>query len=252
MSGDPLGEVLPGPGALCGLAPGTPVAVCGHDHVVAAFASGAIEPGSVFNSTGTAEALVGALPHAPLGEKEFLSGLVYGPHVIPERNYWMAASRPPGFDRVAARVLGEPPFATTSYRPTWRPPLPARLEFCTSYLSGSGSPHTDLHVRAALVGLLSRTRARRPVEAVPRAPPTRSSLSAERRAGHRHCHRPTPGIRRSTRNQQWMQISRRERLPSGGACMPEATLLGAALLAGVGTGVFPLSGFPDEPVSGRN
>jgi sugar (pentulose or hexulose) kinase len=33
--------------------------------------------------------------------------------------------------------------------------------------------------------------------------------------------------------------------------MPEATLLGAALLAGVGTGVSLLSGFPDEPVSGK-
>ena len=241
-SGAPLGEVLPGPGELSGLAHGIPVAICGHDHVVAAFAAGAVEPGSVFNSMGTAEALVGALPERPLGEKEYRSGLVYGPHVVPKRNYWMGGLSASGGSVEWLRgLLGEPALNYDQLQALLEKAAPGPTGILYfPYLSGSGSPHTDLHVRAAFVGLstghgrgdllkalLEGTAYE--VEFIRRAAEAGTGIAIERL-------KVSGG---STRNRAWMQIKAdvsgcRLEVPA----MPEATLLGAALLAGVGVGVF--------------
>jgi len=108
------------------------------------------------------------------------------------------------------------------------------------YLSGSGSPHTDLLVRGAFTGL-SATHGRSDlakavlegtayeVEFIRRAAETATGLAI----------RQITASGGGTRNRHWMQIKadvsgcRLEVLP-----MPEATLLGAALVAGLGCGVF--------------
>jgi sugar (pentulose or hexulose) kinase len=242
-SGAPLGEVLPGAGEQIRLAPGAPVAVCGHDHVVAAFAAGAVEPGLVFDSMGTAEALLGALPARPLGEAEFRSGLVFGPHVVPRRNYWMGGLSASGGSLEWLRsLLGEP---ALDYRQ-----LQALLEEAAPgptgilyfpYLAGSGSPHTDLHVRAAFVGLDARHGRAELLKALLEG----TAYEAEfiRRAAQPIAGLPIERLTMSgggARNPAWLQIKAdvsgcRLEAP----VMPEATLLGAALLAGVGAGLFP-------------
>jgi sugar (pentulose or hexulose) kinase len=242
-SGAPIGEVLPGPGELAGLEPGVPVAVCGHDHVVAAFTAGAIEPGSVFNSMGTAEALVGALPRTPLGETEFRSGLVYGPHVFPERNYWMGGlSASGGSVEWLRAVLDEPALSYAELQACLKGAAPGPTGILYfPYLTGSGSPHTDLHVRAAFVGLAAGHGRADLLKAVLEG--TAYEVEFIRRAAEQGTGIAIDHLRVAgggARNPVWMQIKAdvsgcRVEAPA----MPEATLLGAALLAGVGAGIFP-------------
>jgi sugar (pentulose or hexulose) kinase len=49
----------------CGLTPGTPVVVVGHDHAVGAYACGVREPGDVADSVGTAEAVMSVVSGDP-------------------------------------------------------------------------------------------------------------------------------------------------------------------------------------------
>ena len=66
---------------------GIPVAVCGHDHVCGAFGAGAASPGDVLDSIGTAEACLLTLPEPPLDEAGYGLGLPVGCHVTPGLSY---------------------------------------------------------------------------------------------------------------------------------------------------------------------
>ncbi|RPI23604.1 MAG: hypothetical protein EHM70_22305, partial [Chloroflexota bacterium] len=128
-----------------GLPAGVPVSVAGHDHVCAAFALGVSKPGLVFDSMGTAESLVGALPEKPLGQKEFASGLSYGHHVIPDTYYWMGGLSTSGGSIEWLRgLLGEPPLSYDEIDALGEATGdgPSGILYFP-YLAGSGSPHTD-------------------------------------------------------------------------------------------------------------
>ena len=86
-SGEAVGQVLPEVARQTGLTPSTVVAVGGHDHVCGALAVGVVEPGTVLNSLGTAEALF--LPtHQPLNKPEVSAqGYSVGAHVVSDRFY---------------------------------------------------------------------------------------------------------------------------------------------------------------------
>ena len=62
---------------------GVPVAVCGHDHVCGAFGAGAASPGDVLDSIGTAEACILPLTEPPLDGTGYELGLPVGSHVSP-------------------------------------------------------------------------------------------------------------------------------------------------------------------------
>ncbi len=66
---------------------GTPVAVCGHDHVCGSFGAGAVEPGEVADSIGTAEGVLMLLREPPLDEEVYDLNLSVGRHVLPEGFY---------------------------------------------------------------------------------------------------------------------------------------------------------------------
>lgn len=74
------------------LAPDTPVCVAGHDHVCAAFAAGTtLTPETMLDSMGTAETLLGSWTGHFLGQAEYESGLLFGCHVVPNTHYWMGS-----------------------------------------------------------------------------------------------------------------------------------------------------------------
>ncbi|MDP8939660.1 MAG: FGGY family carbohydrate kinase [Actinomycetota bacterium] len=66
---------------------GTPVVVCGHDHVCGAFGAGAVEPGEVVDSIGTAESALITLHELPLDETGYNMDLNMGRHVLPDHFY---------------------------------------------------------------------------------------------------------------------------------------------------------------------
>jgi len=201
----------------------------------------------VFDSIGTAESLVGLFPARPLTEVDDRSGFAFGRHVRPGWMYWMGGLSSSGGSLEWLRtLLGAPPdgdprltYADIDHLLAGIPEAPTGILYYP-YLAGSGSPHSDSLARGALVGLSA---------AHTRSHLLRAALEgvcyeiewmrrrAEEMLGTR--------LRRilaaggGTRNRYWMQIKADvsgcevDLLPQD-----ETTLLGAALLAGLGAGAY--------------
>ncbi len=241
-SGDVIGRVHATAGAATGLAPGTPVAIGGHDHLCAAVAVGAHRPPVVFDSMGTAESLLGTLPRQELGVAEFESGLSYGRHVVGDRYYWLGGLAAAGGSiEWMRRQLAEPPLQYEQIQAL----LHEAGEGATGilyfpYLSGSGTPWTDPAVQAAFVGLRAAHRRADLLKAVLEG--TAFEIEAIRRAGEQVAGAMIDqvlAVGGGTRIGPWMQIKAdvsgcRYHIVS----VDEAAVLGAAMVAGVGCGLF--------------
>ena len=241
-SGTPIGGVLSDVAASLGLSADIPVAVCGHDHATAAFALNVTSPGKVFDSMGTAETLIGALPERSLTEDDFNSGLIYGCHVASGRGYWLGSlsasggsvewlraqlsHTPLSYDEIDALL------ANSSPEPTGILYFP--------YLVGSGPPHTDPLIRGAFVGLSASHGRADLLKAVLEG--TVYEVEYIRQIGEHITGQPIPVLVTAgggTRNRAWLQIKADVsscRIEASAA--PEATLLGAALIAGLGCGLY--------------
>jgi sugar (pentulose or hexulose) kinase len=191
---------------------------------------------------GTAEALVGAFPERPLDEADYRSGLVYGKHVAPGKYYWMGGlSASGGSVEWIRAILGDPALSYEQIEALLEQagPDPTGILYFP-YLSGSGSPHTDARVRGAFVGLDAEHGRADLAKAVFEG--TAYEVEFIRRRAEGVSGRPIRKLAASgggTRNRGWMQIKADVSGCSIAAPeMPEATLLGAALLAGAGVGIY--------------
>lgn len=241
-SGTPSGAVRADCADQVGLVSGTPVAIAGHDHVCAAFAAGAIDPTRIFDSMGTAETLIGALPTRSLGHNEYAAGLTYGCHVDKDRLYWMGGLSAAGGSLEWLRsLLGDPPleYAAIERLIDRAGPAPTGILYLP-YLLGSGTPHPDQRVRGAFIGLSAGHTRAHLMKAVLEG--TAYELEFSRRAAERGTGAPISTIIAAgggTRNHHWMQIK-----ADVGGCrfevpaVAEATVFGAALVAGIGCGVY--------------
>lgn len=240
-SGRPVGGVL-GEHLGLGLLAGTPVSVCGHDHVCASVAVGAIQPGLVFDSMGTAETLVGIIPERRLGEAEFRSGLSYGLHVLPGNGFWMGGISASGgsVEWLRGQVFeGESTYDDLLALLAEAKAGPTGILYFP-YLSGSGAPKPDPKARGAFIGLGTAHHRSDLLKAVLEG--TAYQMEAIRRAAERATDSTIEKILAvggGTRNLHWMQIKadisgcRFDLSP-----VAEATLLGAAMTAAIGCGLY--------------
>jgi len=239
--GRPIGVVKPELRAL-GLDERTQVAIAGHDHVAAALAVGAVRPGAVYDSMGTAETLVGTLQARELTKEDFAAGLSFGVHIAEGKYFWMGGQSSSGGSVEWLReLLGQPQLtyddvlalsAQASADPTGILYFP--------YLAGSGAPLPDSRIRASFVGL-GKTHGKSDVlKAVLEGTAYQLEMmkrSAERLTGDAIDRLLVVGG--GTRNPLWLQVKAditgcELALPG----VPEATLLGGALAAGIGAGVY--------------
>jgi xylulokinase len=241
-SGMAIGVVQSDVATFLGLPPGIPVAVCGHDHATAAFAMNVTSSDKVFDSMGTAETLLGAMPERLLTEEDFRSGLIYGCHVASGRGYWLGSlsasggsvewlraqlnHKPLSYDEIEALIT------SAQTEPTGILYFP--------YLVGSGPPHTDPLVRGAFIGLSASHGRADLLKAVLEG--TVYEIEFIRQAGERLTGQPITTLVTAgggTRIRAWLQIKADV---SGcrieASAEPEATLLGAALVAGLGNGLY--------------
>ena len=237
---------------------GLPVFIAGHDHLAAAFAAGALEPAEAFDSMGTAEALLGPLDERRLGAADYEAGLSYGCHCLPGRLYWMGGlSASGGSVEWLRRLLAENGGGEISYNRIealveTRSPSPGGILYFP-YLSGSGSPHTDPALRAAFAGLDASHTLADLLKAVLEG--TAYELEVIRRAGEAAAGRPITRLAVAgggARSRAWLQI----KADVSGAVleapqMPEATLLGAAMMAGLGSGLYQDEKEAARAVSGQ-
>jgi len=239
----PSGTTLVGLRAsLHGLKPGIPVAVAGHDHVCAAFAAGATTPGVIFDSLGTAETLVGARPTQPLGERDYASGFIYGPHVIPGCQFWMSSlSASGGSVEWARALLSDTPLSYADFVALVAAagPDPTGIVYAP-YLAGSGAPRANPAAHAVFAGLTAPHTRAHLAKAVLEG--TAYEVESMRRAAEALTGQPITAFivaGGGEKNPHWLHI----KADVSGCTLHayeqiEATLLGAALLAGVGAGVY--------------
>ncbi len=241
-SGEPAGMVDHAAADETGLLAGTPAAVAGHDHLCTALAAGVAAPGAVVDSMGTAETLVGVVKTTALGEREFHSGLSYGPHVLPGRLCWLGGLPASGgsIEWLRARLGDEPlSYEQMDALLAAAAPIPTGILYFP-YLSGRGAPHSDARARAAFVGLTAAHG--RPEIARAVLEGTAFEVEAMRRAAEAAAGRRIDelvAVGGGTKNGHWLRIKADVsgyllRVPA----LAEATLLGAALIAGIGCGAY--------------
>lgn len=240
--GETMGTVSSDGASAIGIKEGTPVAIAGHDHVAAALAVGSITPGVVYDSMGTAETLVGTLKPRPLGEKEFTSGLSFGCHIAKDRYFWMGGNSASGGS--VEWLRSQLSDSQMSYEQLLSlldqvKEGPSGILYYP-YLSGSGAPSPEPKAKAAFIGLLKEHGQAEMIKAVLEG--TAYQLESIRRAaeGIAGCSiTKLLVVGGGTRNAHWLQTKADVsdctlELPP----IPEATMLGAAMAAGIGSGIY--------------
>lgn len=240
-SGMALGRIREDIQAL-GLPQHTVVAIAGHDHVSAALAVGALEPGDVYNSMGTAETLVGIIPERRLSVEEYNSGLSYGFHAVPGRYFWMGGNSSSGGSVEWIRgIIGSDQLDYATMK--------AELNACDSgptgilyypYLTGCGAPTPDAELRAAFIGLSKSHQRKHILKAIFEG--TAYQMESIRRSAESVTKQQIHNVRvigGGARMEPWLQVKAAVSgvqllLPS----VTEATLLGAAMIAAIGAGVY--------------
>jgi xylulokinase len=243
-----VGRVHAAAARATGLPQGTPVYVGGHDHVCGALAVGAFTSGVVLDSTGTTEAELVTVQDIDAHLRAADPSFCLGCHVARERYYMLGAILGAGsmmswlanllwgaegsVEREQA-LLALSEAAASS-------PLGANGLYILPHLAGAGSPQRSSTARGVFAGLnLAHTRADLARAAI-------EGLAFELRVLWEaiEAFTNTP-IRRviavggGARNALWNQI--KANVTGRALYVPahtEATTLGAALLAGLGAGVY--------------
>jgi xylulokinase len=243
LSGDVVGTVTPDAVAATGLAAGVLVAIGGHDHLCGALAVGAVNPGQVADSIGTAESMVIPVGAYVGDERLRLSRTCCYAHVadgyVVQAGMAMSGG---GLEWLAQRLFGEcqDPVAS-ALRAAATAPTGADTLLYFPYLGGNGAPVGDENVTACFIGL-------RPTH--DRGHLVRALLEGIAFAMRDALDVVAPVIGPSaapilafgggSRSPLWLQIRANVLgMPITGVEVPEAVAVGAALLAGVGSGLFP-------------
>lgn len=254
-------EILPGGARLgslgraacesTGLAPGTVVAMGGHDHYCGSVAAGLARGGRVVNSLGTAES-IHTLLEGPFRPSPALQSFQFGKYLSAERTYVDAGLLSSGQvvdwgekrfaslqDWDDAASLRSVPHAQIVQTLKGMSPQEEPLIFLP-HLRGGGYPDWDPDSRGALIGLRPSHTARHILMAVIEGLclETRKVLDAMRGIAGQPLEK-IVAIGGGARNEFWMQTKADvTNLTVEVPATEEATLFGAALLAGIALGAY--------------
>jgi xylulokinase len=241
-SGTVIGQVTERVAEETGLAAGVRVITGGHDQMCASFAVGAFEPGHLLDSTGTSESLVLTVAEALPSPEMMRQNLAQECHVVGDRYAILAHFPVAGYAVEWLNRLLEHGKTMPDYGLAEAACVAPGAEglFFLPHLRGSGSPGFDPLCRGAFIGLSpAHGRGhllRAAVEGVCYEIKA-NILMLEAVAG---CNvRKTYAAGRVTESDLWLRIKadvtgRRLHVPR----LAEMAGLGAALLAGLGTGLF--------------
>ena len=237
-SGTALGHIRPGVADQTGLPPSCTVSTGGHDHVCGALAVGVVNPGTVLNSLGTAEAVF--LPtHEPVNAPDLgEQGYSVGGHVAWDRYYALGGLYSSGgsVDWVSG-LLGRLDRQELLALARKTSPGCGGVTFLP-HLRMSNPPYGDAPSRAAFVGLTGDTDSATLYRSVLEGIAFESHLCLNGLASVGPIDR-IVAIGGSTRNDLLMQIKANVYgRPVTIAKTEEAVALGAAILGGLGAGIY--------------
>ena len=240
-SGSALGPVSREAAGATGLPEGTRVAVGGHDHVCGALAVGVTEKGAMLNSLGTAEAiflpLESPLTNPRVGEQGYTQGAhVAGQYYVFGGQYtsgasvewWREILDGADYDTLISEAENVPPGSFGA--------------FFLPHLRLANPPYDDPAARGAFVGLSTDVGRGALFRAVLEGLAYDSRSSLEPLLSHTGLKelRAIHAIGGGTQNRLLMSIKatvmNQEISVSG---VEEATSLGAAILGGIGAGIYP-------------
>ena len=249
-SGTPLGEVTAQASAATGLPAGTPVILGGHDHLCGAIPVGAFRPGVVLDVTGTWEIVSAVIAKPVLTPAVHKAGLTIQAHVA--RGMYAAWASTPAGEALEwfRKQLGGPAagagdaeggadWATLMAAAAQSPPGAGGVLFLP-HLSGATCPVVDPHSRGSFAGLRSMTTRGDMVRAIIEGLDYQFlDMVNSFEAGLGTRAERIIAVGGAIRNEFWMQnkadvVGKTIEVPQ----VEEATPLGAAILAGIGTGVF--------------
>ena len=248
-SGTLVGYVHAEAAKATGLPEGLPVCSGGHDHVCGAFALGVREAGEAFDSIGTAESIMITTAKPHLDQRITSRQIGQGIHVIPDCYYAMSGLNFSGgaidWSRrlLLGAAFGENPSAAsfeTLIKLAREVPAGCDGLFFLPHLRGANPPINDPHARGAFIGITSQAStghfARAVLEGIAYGYQRVFDNVMDAFALTPRRLIATGG---GTRNDLLMQI--KADLFGQPIIMPnveEATCLGAAMLAGVGAGIY--------------
>lgn len=249
-SGTYLGDVTSLAAQETGLPEGTGVHLGGHDYLCAAFATGCTSPTSILNVTGTYE-IMASFHAEPQNRREIADHrAMIDHHVFPNRYSLMVEAIGAGQTEWLRRTLAVPDKSGQVRLPEWGPlfaaleSLPGSLgstpEIFIPQIYGRHFPVRQTDVRGGYIGLTNRTTSvsllRATIEGL--AFQARQMLDYQLEL----CSSGKPRVvvvGGASRTRTWMQIKADVfGIPVSVPRTQEATALGAALLAGVGAGVY--------------
>ncbi len=243
-SGEVVGGVSEEAAAVTGLRSGTPVVTGGHDHICGALATDVIEEGPVLNSIGTAEAVLVTVDRFPPPGASYRANLSHGCHVARDRYYLVGGISSSGGTVEWLRRLFWPERTDDEelYQLMIEEARRGRSEglFVLPHITGSGAPHRDPNARGTFFGM-------RPFHR--RADLLRAAfegLSFEFRAlvgaVENAANIQATSFRAvggGAKNELWLQLKADVTgKPVEVPALAESTALGAALLAGLGVGLY--------------
>lgn len=240
-SGSPLASITPQAAALTGLPLTTLVSVGGHDHVCGALAVGVTERGNMLNSMGTAEAVFLPLDKPMTDPQTGRQGYTQGAHTA-GGYYVFGGSYTSGacLDWFRTSFGGQADHATLTAEAEQAPAGSLGVTFCP-FLRLANPPYNDPKARGAFVGLSTDAGRgalfRAVLEGI--ALDTRNGL--EPLLAHTGTGKLSEiyAIGGGTRNRLLMQIKASVlNQPIHVMRVEESTALGAALLGGLGAGVY--------------
>jgi xylulokinase len=239
--GSLLGPVNPEAASATGLPESAGVATGGHDHVCGALAVGVTQTGTMLNSLGTAEAIFLPLERPLTDPQVGNQGYTQGAHVAGQYYVFGGQYTSGASVEWLREVLGGVDYDTLVAEAEEVPPGSLGA-FFLPHLRLANPPYDDPAARGAFVGLSSDTKRGALFRAVLEGLAYDSRNSLEPLLAHAGLDglRAIHAIGGGTQNRLLMRIKAtvlNQEITVAG--VEEATSLGAAILGGVGAGVYP-------------
>jgi xylulokinase len=246
-SGTALGRIMRGLAEELGLPSDLELVAGGHDQTCAALGAGAVREGLGVVSTGTAEVLSTALDRPALSEAMFNSFYPCYLHAKEGMYFSFSLNHSGGMvlrwwrDNFASEEVasadkkGMEPYRLMDDRMP-EGPSPVML---LPHLNGSGTPTCDLQSKGALIGLTLATNRHDVAKAILEGLTFELRVNLETMVGCGMRIEDLVGVGGGAKSARWLQLKADIlNRPLRTLRNPEAACLGAALLAGLGTGVY--------------